>query len=104
MAILDRMRDTLVILQAKHADADRAKVLAALVAICNAADAPVIIVEGATEEAAVRQYLAALERASLETPRVCVVRAGRRPDGWPTSSAATSKPLSRRRTIVYGRP
>ncbi len=75
--ILNRMTDTLVILQAKHASKDRARVLAALRALCEArSDAPLVIVEGETEAAAVEKYLADLERTSLGTTGARVVRAG----------------------------
>jgi hypothetical protein len=75
--ILDRMTNTLVILQAKHASKDRAEVIAALRALCESrSDATVVIVEGETEAVAIEKYLAGLERTSLGSSRAREVRAG----------------------------
>ena len=85
-AILDRMRDTLVILQAKHADEDRAEVLTDLTAIREActrlpAGATVILVEGASEEAAVCTTWPPLSRHLLGAPRPLWCQPGQQPRG-----------------------
>lgn len=69
-AILDRMTDTLVILQAKSASIDRGKMIAALQAIRRQlpADAQLTFVEGESDAHIVREYLLAIERTSLGAP------------------------------------
>jgi uncharacterized protein (TIGR02391 family) len=76
-AILNRMADTLIILQARSASPDRGKTIAALEAIRDQypAGTRVLIVEGESEERMVREWLAALERTSLGTPDARQARA-----------------------------
>jgi hypothetical protein len=67
--ILDRMTDTLVILQAKSASIDRGRMIAALQAVRQLpADAQLLLVEGESDAHIVREYLLAIERTSLGTP------------------------------------
>ena len=70
-AILDRMTDTLVILQAKSTSVDRGRMVAALQAIRRQlpADAQLLLVEGEPDAQIVREYLLAIERTSLGAPR-----------------------------------
>jgi hypothetical protein len=75
--ILDRMTDTLMILQCKHPTEDRAAMIAALKAVRDrdGQDTMVIVVEGETDERAVRQFLATLNRTSIGADEVYVARA-----------------------------
>jgi uncharacterized protein YidB (DUF937 family) len=77
-AILDRMTDTLIILQAKCASSGRGKVIAALQAIRRQYPdgAQVLLVEGDSDARLVREWLAAIERTSLGTPGARRVRVG----------------------------
>lgn len=68
-AILDRMTDTLIILQAKSATADRSKMIAALQALRGRhPDALVILVEGESDAHVIRECLQFIEQTSLGTP------------------------------------
>jgi hypothetical protein len=76
--ILDRMTDTLTILQCKRFTKDRASMIAALKAVRDKADADVkvvIVVEGKSEELVVRQFLATLNQSSIGAVEVYVARA-----------------------------
>jgi hypothetical protein len=75
--ILDRMTDTLMILQCKHHTEDRAAMITALKTIRDRddQDTTVIVVEGETEELAVRRFLATLNRTSIGAGEVYVARA-----------------------------
>ena len=70
VTILDRMTDTLIILQVKSASIDRGKMIATLQDIRrqHPGAAQVLLVEGETEARVVREYLLALERTSLGAP------------------------------------
>jgi hypothetical protein len=72
VAILDRMTDTLVILQAKSASIDRGRMIAALQAIRRQLppDAQLLLVEGESDARIVCDYLLAIERTSLGAPDV----------------------------------
>ena len=75
-AILDRMTDTLIILQAKSATTDRGKVIAALQALRGRhPDAQVILVEGESDARVIRECLQSIERTSLGTPGARQTRA-----------------------------
>jgi Asp/Glu/hydantoin racemase len=75
--ILDRMTDTLMILQCKHPTEDRAAMIAALKAVRDHDDqgVKVIVVEGESDERLVRQFLDKLNRTSIGTDEVYVARA-----------------------------
>ena len=77
-AILDRMTDTLIILQAKSATTDRSKMIAALQALRGRhPDAQVILVEGESDARVIRECLHSIERTSLRAlsvPRDPVIR------------------------------
>jgi 16S rRNA G1207 methylase RsmC len=76
--ILDRMTDTLMILQCKQPTEDRAAMIAALKAVRDKADEDVkliIVVEGKTDERGVQQFLATLNRTSIGANDVYVARA-----------------------------
>lgn len=75
-AILDRMTDTLIILQAKSATTDRSKMIAALQALRGRhPDAQVILVEGESDARVIRECLQSIERTSLGTPGARQTRA-----------------------------
>ena len=76
--ILDRMTDTLMILQCKQFTKDRASMIDALKAVRDRVDANVnvvIVVEGKSEELAVRQFLGTLDQSSIGAVEVYVARA-----------------------------
>jgi hypothetical protein len=76
--ILDRMTNTLMILQCKQYTQDRAKMIAALKAVRDQSDPDtrmVIVVEGESDERWVRQFLATLNRTSIGDNEVYVARA-----------------------------
>lgn len=75
--ILDRMTDTLMILQCKQPTEDRAAMIAALKAVRDRddQDMSVIVVEGETDERWVRQFLATLNRTSIGADEIYVARA-----------------------------
>ena len=75
-AILDRMTDTLIILQAKSATTDRGKMIAALQALRGRhPDAQVILVESESDARVIRECLQSIERTSLGTPSARRTRA-----------------------------
>jgi len=75
-AILDRMTDTLIILQAKSATTDRGKMIAALQTLRGRhPDAQVILVESESDARVIRECLQSIERTSLGTPSARRTRA-----------------------------
>lgn len=76
--ILDRMTNTLTILQCKQYTQGRAKMIAALKAVRDQSDPGtrmIIVVEGESDERWVRQFLATLNRTSIGDDEVYVARA-----------------------------
>ena len=76
--ILDRMTNTLMILQCKRYTRDRAKMIASLKAVrdrCDPDTRMTLVVEGEIDERWVRKFLANLNRTSIGADEVYVARA-----------------------------
>jgi hypothetical protein len=75
--MLDRMTNTLMILQWKQPTEERAAMITALRAVRDRDDQgmSVIVVEGETDEREVRQFLASLNRTSIGADEVHMTRA-----------------------------
>lgn len=73
--ILDRMTNTLTILQCKEYTLDRAEMITALQAVRDRDAKVIVVVEGETDERWVRQFLDNLNRTSIGAPEVYMARA-----------------------------